>query len=211
MSVIGRTAIRFMRACQRSASRLAPFRPMPGSQALLDAEYREGVWDYLSGLDELSRFSVIVGYCHYLAPRGSILEVGCGAGTLQGRLNPAEYSRYVGIDISTEAIRRAKARETDQTTFVAADAATYVPAGPFDLIVFNESLEYFADPTSVVARYDTFLTERGRHIVSMFVGLDTARTSRIWRRLDRRYRIETQTRVMNGEGFVWIIKVLLPR
>lgn len=211
MSVIGRTALRFIRACRRGMSRLTPLRPMPGTQALLDAEYRSGVWDYLNGLDELSRFSVIAGYCHFLAPGGSILEVGCGAGTLQSRLDAAKYTRYVGIDISTVAIRRAKERENGQATFVASDAATYAPAAPFDLIVFNESLEYFADPVSLVARYDPFLTAGGRHIVSMFVGLDTARTARIWRALQRRYRVETQTRVANGAGFIWIIKVLRPR
>lgn len=211
MSPLRRTAVRFIHACRRAASRLTPLRPMAGGQALLDAQYRRGEWDYLDSLEELSRFSVVAGYCHFLAPRGRILEVGCGAGTLQGRLDPAKYSQYVGIDISAQAVARARSRENVQTTFVAADAATYVPTLSFDVIVFNESLEYFADPTALIGRYDGFLAANGRHIVSMFVGLETARALRIWRRLDRRYRIEAQTRVANGEGYAWIIKVLVPR
>jgi len=72
-----------------------------------EAEYVRGQWNYIKQLDELARYSVIVGYCCYFRPGGTILDIGCGEGILQERLSPCQYSRYVGIDICAEAIRRA--------------------------------------------------------------------------------------------------------
>jgi 2-polyprenyl-6-hydroxyphenyl methylase/3-demethylubiquinone-9 3-methyltransferase len=183
---------------------------MDGSKELLDNEYSSGVWDYLRELEELSRFSVIAGYCHHLKDQGSILEIGCGEGILREKLDSAKYSRYVGVDISSEAIRRAAHKEDENNIFVAEDAKTYAPIERFDVIIFNECLEYFSDPLGLVQRYESFLKKDGIYIVSMFVGLDTARTRRIWKMLESVYKAETETRVSNKKGYNWIIKVFSP-
>jgi 2-polyprenyl-3-methyl-5-hydroxy-6-metoxy-1,4-benzoquinol methylase len=201
---------RVSNAYKRAVSSVKPYQPMDGGRELLDRQYATGVWDYLRGLEELSRFSVIAGYCHYLKNQGSILEIGCGEGLLPERFDGAKYSRYVGVDISAEAVRRAAARENAKTSFITADAAVYVTAERFDVIVFNECLEYFSDPLSVVRRYEPFLREHGIFIVSMFVGLDTARTSRIWRSLGAVYTPRAVTRVTNEDRYTWIIKVFSP-
>lgn len=186
------------------------YRPMDGGKELLDSEYSSGVWDYLRDVEELSRFSVVAGYCHHLKERGSILEIGCGEGVLQERLDNRKYSRYVGVDISAEAISRAAHKQDEKTFFVAEDAEAYTPDERFDVIIFNECLEYFTDPPRLVTRYDGFLKEDGIYIISMFVGLDTARTRRIWKMLETVYKAETETRVSNKKGYTWIIKVLVP-
>jgi len=184
---------------------------MDGRKQTLDAEYAAGSWEYLRGSEELSRFSVVVGYCHYFKPSGTVLEVGCGEGILQERLDHSKYSRYAGIDISSEAIRRASEKGDHKTCFVAADAATFIPSANFDVIIFNECLEYFQDPLALVHRYDPFLNAGGIYIVSIFEGVDTAQSKRIWRALGRTYQIRSQTRVSNQSGYSWIIKVLTPR
>lgn len=199
---------RAVAAVRRAWSRVRPYEPMRGGRATLDAEYAAGNWDYLRALSELSRFSVIAGYCQQLKPGGSILEVGCGEGLLTDRLDKSKYSRYVGVDISTVAIERAAARQDAATTFAAADAQTFVPSATFDLILFNECLEYFDDPAGLVRRYEASLAPGGLYIASIFDGIDTARSVKIWRMLAARYDDLALTRLKNEEGFCWSIKVL---
>lgn len=196
-----------IRMSSRWLSALLPYQPMKGGRDLLNAEYARGEWDYLRNLTELSRFSVVAGYCHYFHPEGKILEIGCGEGILQERLCSSNYKRFVGVDISDEAIRRASQQQDEKTVFVREDAALYIPDDQFDIIVFNESLEYFSDPLGTVKRYADFLDPRGILIVSMYVGIDTVRTKRIWRQLEAVYSPRAETTVSTQPGYTWIIKV----
>lgn len=197
-----------IKALQRGLSLVLPYRRMRGGREKMDSDYAHGKWDYLRGIEELGRFSLLVGYCHFLKPGGRILEIGCGEGILQGRLDPARYSRYVGVDVSAEAIQRA--RSDEKTAFVRADAAVWEPGEAFDLIVFNECLEYFDDPLAVVRHYEPSLAPGGAFLVSMFAGVETARTLRIWRWLESVYAVEDATRVTNRAGLTWVLKVLRP-
>ncbi|RPJ59123.1 MAG: class I SAM-dependent methyltransferase [Acidobacteria bacterium] len=195
---------------RRWLSSILPYQPMDGRKETLEAEYRGGTWDYLRQKHELSRFSVVVGYCHHFKPGAAILEVGCGEGILQERLDRSRYSRYVGIDISAEAIRRACGKQDAKTSFIAADATVFEPHEEFDLIVFNECLEYFPDPLALVHRYERFLRTAGLYVVSIFNGIETARSKRIWKMLQSVYAVECETQVSNGLGYTWTIKVLKP-
>lgn len=192
-------------------SRVLPYRPMGQGQALLDLQYSSSEWDYLRSLGEAPRFGVVAVYCRILASGGSILEIGCGEGFLSEHLARADYSYFEGIDISTVAIARAQALADAQTIFRRADAESYVPGQAFDLIVFNEVLEYFDNPLGLVRRYESFLRPDGRIIVSMFAGLHTARSSRIWKWLATAYRTEAHAKVSTHRGYLWNIKVLEPR
>ena len=198
-------------AVRRGLSLVLPYRKMRGGREKMDSDYAHGKWDYLRGIGELGRFSILVGYCHFLKPGGRILEIGCGEGILQERLDRTRYSRYVGVDVSAEAVDRATARGgDDRTTFVCADAALWQPEETFDLIVFNECLEYFDDPLAVVRHYEPALAPGGAFLVSMFTGVETARTLRIWKWLESAYAVEDATRVTNKAGISWILKVLKP-
>jgi 2-polyprenyl-3-methyl-5-hydroxy-6-metoxy-1,4-benzoquinol methylase len=183
---------------------------MDGNKEVLEAEYTSGMWDYLRELNELARFSVVVGYCHFFKEKGAILEIGCGEGILQERLCPSRYSRYVGVDISTEAISRASHKQGEKTFFVREDANIYSPDEQFDVIIFNECLEYFSNPLGLVRRYECFLEKDGIYIISMFVGINTGRTKHIWKMLDAVYTTETEVQVSLQPGFSWIIKVFIP-
>lgn len=196
--------------CRRARSRLWRARPIPGDKATLDGEYARGVWDYLRSVAELPRFGVIVAFCHHFKDQGSILEIGCGEGLLPSRLDHARYSRYLGIDISSTAIDLANHLRDEKTAFVVGDARAFVPGARFDVIVFSECLEYFADVVGVVRRYEQFLAPGGVFIVSRFFGLDAGRTRQIWRGLESVYQVAAESDVSNGDGFRWRIKVLLP-
>src|SRR5690348_2798439 len=50
------------------------------SQKQWEAEYQNGRWEYMKNLEELARYSIIVGYVDYLKKGGAILDVGCGEG-----------------------------------------------------------------------------------------------------------------------------------
>ena len=193
---------------KRWMSAVLPYRPMDGRH--LDAEYAAGSWDYLRGPTEVARFAVIAGYIQYFRRGARVLEIGCGEGLLQERLHADTYSRYLGVDVSAEAIRRACRRQGPRVSFVREDADTFVPAERFDVIVFNECLEYFADPLSTVRRYDSALCPDGLFMISMFAGLDTRRTVKIWKRLKSRYRFKVETDVTDRSGYSWHIAVAEP-
>lgn len=201
---------RLINATKRRVSAMLPYRPMPGTAKVLDEEYASGLWDCLRSIREVPRHGVMAGYCHHLRPGGAILEIGCGEGILQERLEAARYSRYLGIDVSAEAIQRTLTKAGERTGFVVADAETFVPDQRYDLVLFNECLEYFAEPLALVQRYERFLAAEGLFIVSMFAGIDTARTSHIWRMLRSRYAEVAYTRLTIGSGYTWLIKVLAP-
>jgi 2-polyprenyl-3-methyl-5-hydroxy-6-metoxy-1,4-benzoquinol methylase len=209
----GRARRAFSEATNRGRkllSHVQPYRPMGQGGTLLDEQYTSSEWDYLRSLGEAPRFGVVAVYCRILASGGSVLEVGCGEGFLSEHLGGDDYGYFEGIDISAVAIERAQEHADEKTTFRCADAESYVPERQFDLIVFNEVLEYFDDPLRLVRRYDDHLKPGGCMVVSMFAGVDTARTRRIWKWLAGHYRTTAHAKVATQRGYLWNIKVLQP-
>jgi SAM-dependent methyltransferase len=205
-----RVRTRLVDLYRRVGSAVLPYRPMQGGRDLLDSEYRSGDWDYLASDQELPRFAVVAAYCLRFGEGRRILEIGCGEGLLPDRIGPGRYAEFVGLDISEAAIERASAREHENATFVAADAATFVPETSFDVIVFHEVLEYFEDPIGLVRRYDRWLADDGVLVVSQYDAPDTVRTRRIWRGLEIHYRHELEARVITAPRMRWIVRVLRP-
>jgi SAM-dependent methyltransferase len=148
---------------------------VPKEPEAWDAQYSRGGWAFLSDLSELAHYAVIVGYADHLRPRGSVLDVGCGAGTLHERFRSVGYSHYTGVDISEVAVADLRARVSldptaaGTTDFVAADADEFTPRRTYDLVIFNESLTYFPDPAATFRRYLGFLRPGGVAIVSCHV------------------------------------------
>jgi SAM-dependent methyltransferase len=179
----------------------------PAAKEVWEAQYGSGHWELMRGLDELARYSVIAGYLHHLAPGGSVLDVGCGEGLLADHLHPFGPSRYLGVDLSEAAIGQAAARTDAETSFVAADAESYVPPGRWNAVVFNECVYYFRDPLGTVRRYEDFLEEGGVFVVSTF---RSRRADVIVRRLLEEYRCLEETAITNRKG-TWVVRVLAPR
>ena len=136
-----------------------------------DDQFKTGFWDYLSNLDELGHYSIIAGYCYFWKPHPSILDVGCGQGVLQGRLNIGSYSYFEGIDFSKEAILQAEHRVDAKTTFRVTPILDYKTEKLFDIIIFSESLYYLDninEISKVIDRYTQFLEVNGKIIISHY-------------------------------------------
>jgi 2-polyprenyl-3-methyl-5-hydroxy-6-metoxy-1,4-benzoquinol methylase len=204
LRVIGRPIVRLLKQWK---FRLLPYRPDPSTPADFEVQYAGGQWDYLKGLSELVHYSVIIGYCQHLKPAGALLDLACGEGILQERLDATKYTRYVGVDASAGAIGRALPRQNAKTSFVTADVQTYVPDGRFDVIIFNECLYYFKDPLATVRRYEPFLTKGGLFIISI---CDHGSTLPIWKMLETLYFPLDAVQVCHQSHLSWTIKVLAP-
>jgi 2-polyprenyl-3-methyl-5-hydroxy-6-metoxy-1,4-benzoquinol methylase len=191
-------------------SALRPHQPLSGGADLLDAQYAGEQWDYLGSINEAPRFGIVAAYCRTLAPAGSLLEIGCGEGLLVQHLGRDGFRAYAGVDISAVAISRAVRFADANTTFLAADAETCVPDGTFDVVVFNEILEYFQDALALVRRYERYLEPDGHFVVSLYDEPFTVRTRRIWRTLSAHYDVVAKARVRTRRDYVWNVQVLRP-
>ena len=171
---------------------------VPLSKERWEEEYDGGVWDYLAGEEEATRYRAILELLDDALPspaepgardteRGAVLDLGCGEGVLVDFLRAAggsEGCRYTGVDLSERAIEAARAARGDQLTrFVVADAETWEP-GPerFDAIVLNECLYYFHEPLETLRRYLGALAPGGVVVISMY---EAPRTIALARALDR--------------------------
>ena len=178
---------------------------IPVLKEVWDTQYIDATWDYLSNHDEVSRYSVIVGYIQHFKPAGSILDIGCGVGILQERLAAFGYARYVGLDISEQAIQQARVKEDAKTLFITGDAESYLPVESFDVIILNEVLYYFVSPVESFARYTKFLTATGIIVTSLF---HTTRSIAIQRRIKEKYPALAETQITNTfKGFTWVCNV----
>jgi SAM-dependent methyltransferase len=198
------------RGTQRLLTRLRQFwhSEPPPSAATWNAEYDAGLWAYLGQLPELARFSVLIGYMTHFKPGGSILEIGCGEGVLYERMQAHGYSRYVGVDLSSSAIAKIRARD-DRSAFFAADAERYIPDTKFDVAVFNEVLYYLHDPQAVVGRYARDLQTGGILLVSICTAV--RRGTVILNGLKRTLRVLDETRVSHeNNDWGWVITALQP-
>lgn len=171
-------------------------------------EYANGRWDYLGQMDQMARYSVLTGYYQQLKPGGSVLDLGCGDGILLSHLKPYRYSRYVGVDLSSEAIARVATPQDARDQFVVADVEQYEPDQRFDVIVFNECLYYFAEPQEVIKRYEPYLEKDGIFLVSLYV---TEMNRHVWRMLERQYDVQDGFQIIHQSGNAWKIRVLRPR
>ncbi len=175
----------------------------PVAKETWEAQYLQGGWEFMRRLDELARYSVITGYLRHLKPGGSVLDVGCGEGILRDELRVHGYSRYVGVDVSEVAVRKATEVPDDKAIFAAADAETWIPPGRFDAVVFNECVYYFENPVGTVARYRESLEPGGVLLVSMF---RSRRSQAIAKRLQEALPLLEETAVTHRKG-TWVVSL----
>ncbi|MFN8545801.1 MAG: class I SAM-dependent methyltransferase [Candidatus Binatia bacterium] len=186
---------------------LRGYRPERATLEHWETSYAAGQWERLWDADQLAHYAMVVGYCDLFGATGAILDVGCGDGIVAARLGH-RYRRYVGIDVSREAIRRAReARGDAETCFEVGDANTYVPTELFDVVIFNECLYYLDEPSEVVRRYEAALTPQGVVVVSMY-GRDN--NQHVWTELERLHPAVDAVRVQHASGKVWDVRVYRP-
>jgi 2-polyprenyl-6-hydroxyphenyl methylase/3-demethylubiquinone-9 3-methyltransferase len=148
-----------------------PYEPERRSADQWTDAYRAGTLDFYGGLDELARYSVILGYIGWFATTchrpPSVLDVGCGVGLLRSRLESVPFSDYVGVDLSDAAIHAATTRSHTRSRFVVGDFSS-LDLGCFDVVVLNEVLYYAADAAAFLDRVRSALEPEGILLVSMW-------------------------------------------
>lgn len=183
-------------------------RPVP--KEVFDQEYRSGAWDHFFGFAELPRHLVLAGLIRHLSvEQPAVLDLGCGSGRLASLYAAHPFSRYLGVDVSGEAIVRARALGLPRMEFAEGNYETWRPDGQFDAIVFNECIGYARDPAATLAAFIPYLRPRGSFFLSHFrFGNYRAQ----WRRLATVCAVTHATAVMSADGRqVWDLKVLQPR
>jgi ubiquinone/menaquinone biosynthesis C-methylase UbiE len=95
--------------------------------------WKEKAWYYYEMLADIYRAIIPAG--------ASVLEIGCGTGTLLAEVRP---SRGVGVDISPEMIRIASAKHPE-IAFRVMDAATLSLPDTFDFVMIPDVVEHLAD------------------------------------------------------------------
>ena len=119
-----------------------------------------GSW-YHGRLEEIYRFHV--------SPNQHILEVGCANGSLLASLKPA---RGVGVDFSSEMIRRARQLHP-KLEFIQADAHNLLELNEtFDVIILSDLVNDLWDVQRVFEQIKPLCTERTRIILNFY--------SRLW-------------------------------
>jgi SAM-dependent methyltransferase len=138
---------------------------------LWNREFASGHWDYIDSTFD----DCIYDFLRRYAKRGSILDLGCGAGNTGNELASDAYSAYTGVDISDVAAEKARARSRDngragKNQYFQSDIYSYQPASIYDVILFRESIFYvpFAKLDSMLKRYAQYLAPEGVFIVRMY-------------------------------------------
>ena len=102
-------------------------------------------------------------------PGQRILELGSGAGSLLSALKP---STGVGVEFSTEMLKRAKERHPDME-FIQADVhGVSAIKGPFDVIILSDLVNELWDVQQVLEQLKPLCTPRTRIIINSY--------SRVW-------------------------------
>ena len=105
-----------------------------------------------------------------LAAGGSLLDVGCGRGVASLIVADAyPQARITGVDIDDAAIAYARKNAAEaglagRATFEVADAAA-IPGGPYDVVLFADSLHDLGDPVAALAAAGRALARGGALLV----------------------------------------------
>ena len=136
-----------------------------------DKQYKSGRWESLKSEKEAKRYHQIIDYLKkHGSDNPSIMDIGCGDGVLNQRLDEVEFSYFLGLDFSKVSIDKAKAKNFPKSEFETADAIKYHPKRNFDAIVFNEAFYYIRDTEkqNVLDRMLDHLNENGIIITSIY-------------------------------------------
>jgi SAM-dependent methyltransferase len=181
-------------------------RPVPAE--IFDRDYAAGRWDLLFADEETPRNRMVADLIAGVAPHPTVLDIGCGSGRLAQLLAPVGPARYVGVDLSSAALQRARALGLGACEFVRGNFETWFPTERYDVVVFNESIGYARDPAATVRRFFGCLISPGGCIVSYY---RSGNYTAIWRRIAGVAETIRAVVVRNERGAIWDVKLLQPR
>jgi len=182
---------------------------LAGNQgSIWDGAYARGHWDFLDSTNQRPRHYAIAGILAERLPLegGRVLDAGCGLGTLYPLLR-RRASEYVGLDLSSEALKKAAAAYGAEpgVSFVHEAFEKFAGDG-FDAVVLNEVLYYYtlSEVDKIFSHALSRLRPGGALVVSMNRNF---KAGLIWRRLERVAPAEQSIRVHNlATGSYWTVK-----
>jgi trans-aconitate methyltransferase len=154
-----------------------------------DMEFRTNEWDRPTKDDAV--YPVLARY------PGSVLDLGCGSGVMTTEIQ-IEY--YTGVDISREAIRKARARNPHHDFYVS-DIERFTPDYRYDVILFRESLYYARDQKGLLIRLRQYLNPLGVFIVRIHDRLKHRHTLNM---INDNFRV--LERILTGHGEIIIFQ-----
>ncbi len=143
-----------------------PYEAYPRLHEVLEEDSAQTVIGALDG----AIVPLVPGLTERLDAGIDVLDVGCGRGRALATLATRHpRSRFVGLDLSTEAIEHARSFTAglDNVEFVVGDAAllpTPWPEGSFDLVTTFDAVHDQADPAAVVAGIRRLLRDDGVYL-----------------------------------------------
>jgi 2-polyprenyl-6-hydroxyphenyl methylase/3-demethylubiquinone-9 3-methyltransferase len=173
-----------------------------------EKEFYLGYWDYLDlAPTERARSAIIGMFCQHFFPAGKILDVGCGLGTASDFLNSIQKRKYLGLDISEEALKKARKKNVN---FQNIDFADFDSKIKFNIIIFNEVL-YYMDADDAFKHALNILEEDGKIIVSMFRMKNKMLFQKIWTASRKYFKLVDKIEisgVIKRQPLIWRIEVM---
>ncbi len=120
--------------------------------------------DVVHGDHRLSK--VVAAVAALPEPPRSILDIGCGRGTLLEQLrNKLPDASLCGVDISTNTVDAARARGFDARV---ADVSVGLPfpSAHFACVIFGEVIEHLVDPDAALRQISRVLADEGTLVVT---------------------------------------------
>ncbi len=181
----------------------------PISKEQLNYDYKIGTWNFLNSIDELANYMVVVGYVQHFAKSldysPNILDLGCGIGNVAELLDGYSRGKYIGLDVSDEAINEAKKRGFKNADFYIGTFEEWESEEKFDFIISTGAIHYAKNPVEILQKYSKFLKNDGKFIISLW---QTSTNKAIWRKIEKHFEVVDSTVVKNHKGVSWDIKVL---
>jgi trans-aconitate methyltransferase len=178
-------------------------------QARMNHQYSKGAWEFLKDPIEFERQEVCNLFLQQYKPNSSIIEIGCSEGMfVEHIIKKDTYSKYVGIDVSDYIVQKAAARLTDdKTMFRQDDMDKFTIKEAFDVVFFNESINYAKSITKTLQYASNHLMKpNGIFIISLH---EHKHSPGFWQEIHKTLKPLESQRISNRRGN-WQVEVLKP-
>ena len=106
--------------------------------------------------------SHLLGYLNQ--KNGKVLDLGCGNGWMSAKLSEHGF-QVTGMDVNETELIQAKRVFGEKIKWVLADVFTLKPVSDYDIVLLSASLQYFKNPSKLLAKLQTLLADGGKIIV----------------------------------------------